>query len=469
MIYSFILSLLAFTFIGALASIKAKKNTKDYLLAGSNVSPFMTALSAVATNNSGYMFVGMIGYTYQVGLSSVWLMVGWISGDFVASFFIHKKLRETTETTQALSFSSVLSRWGGHDFRWVKFFGGLLTLVFLSLYAAAQLKAGSKALHVLLGWNQMTGAIIGALIVTVYCFAGGIRASIWTDCAQSVVMIVSMAMVCVVSIHALGGLEQTLSQLKAVSPSYMNWFPSKHEGNFFGALLFVLGWVFAGFGVVGQPHIMVRFMALNNPTKMAQTRAYYYSWYLLFYALTIIVGLCTRLLLPEIINFDAELALPSVAIQLLPGALVGLVLAGLFAATMSTADSQIISCTAAISNDLMDKKGFSYWGIKILTLGIAAFALIIALFAHESVFSLVLIAWAALACSFAPLMLLLALDKKMPEAVALSTMLFGFLVVCLWRYFGLSSFIYEIFPGMLSGLLPYLIYRLYKATQKARC
>ena len=300
-------------------------------------------------------------------------------------------------------------------------------LVFLSLYAAAQLKAGSKALHILLGWNQMSGALIGAAIVTVYCFSGGIRASIWTDCAQSMVMIFAMTMVCFVSIHTLGGVSETLNQLNKISPTFMNWFSKEHSHSLLSQLLFVLGWIFAGFGVVGQPHIMVRFMALKNPEKMTRTRVYYYTWYLLFSALTIIVGLCTRVLLAKNTPFDAELALPTLSMQLLPGALVGIVFAGLFAATMSTADSQIISCTAAISNDFTKNKPFSYWGLKLLTLGIAAFALLIALFAHDSVFGLVLISWAALSCVFTPLLLLLALGKKMPEYIAVLTMLVGFM------------------------------------------
>src|SRR5690606_5150142 len=127
------------------------------------------ALSAVATNNSGYTFVGQIGYTYEVGLSSIWLMLGWITWDFVASMVVFRKLRDTTEKRSVLSFGGLLARWHGTDYRRLRFVVSAITLVFLGTYAAAQLRAGSKALHVLFGWDYSMGAIIGCAIVVGYC------------------------------------------------------------------------------------------------------------------------------------------------------------------------------------------------------------------------------------------------------------------------------------------------------------
>ena len=338
-IISFGFFLLSFVVIGVLSTLKNRHTNIDYLLAGHSVKPWLVALSAVATNNSGYMFVGMIGYTYAVGLSSIWLMIGWIAGDFLASTFIHKRLRITTEKQKVLSFAGALGRWQNTDYRILRFLGGLITVAFLGTYAAAQLSAGSKALYILFDWDYSAGAIIGAVMVLLYCFAGGIRASIWTDAAQSFVMIIAMGLLVFVTMSEIGGIRPFIDMLNNVSPHYMDFFPSDLMiGGGIGAVLFVLGWMFAGFGVVGQPHIMVRFMAMDTPTHMGRVRLYYYSWFTLFYALTICVGLAARLLLPESANFDAELALPSLAQNLLPEILVGLFLAGLFAATMSNAE-----------------------------------------------------------------------------------------------------------------------------------
>ena len=137
-----------------------------------------------------------------------------------------------------------------------------MTVIFLGTYAAAQLNAGSKALFVLFGWNYGVGAGIGAVIVMLYCFAGGIRASIWTDAAQSVLMIGAMGLMCWVAVDGVGGWGAFVTALYAVSPEYMNWFTSNPAaGSAAGPVFFVVGWLFAGFAVIGQPHIMVRFMA----------------------------------------------------------------------------------------------------------------------------------------------------------------------------------------------------------------
>lgn len=455
---SFVFFLLVFVVIGVLSVLKNTHTSTDYLMAGQSVKPWLVALSAVATNNSGYMFVGMIGYSYTVGLSSIWLMIGWIIGDFIASTFIHKRLRVTTESTKAASFGEVLSRWNGTDYKKLRAVSGLFTLIFLGAYAAAQLNAGSKALHVLFDWDYSIGAIIGAVMVVLYCFAGGIRASIWTDAAQSFVMLFAMGLMVYIAMDQIGGFAQFGDSLGAVSPTFLDLFPSDLAvGGVAGPIMFVLGWVFGGFAVAGQPHIMVRFMAMDQPANMNRVRIYYYSWFTLFYALTVCAGLAARILIPDTANFDAELALPTLAQQLLPAILVGLVLAGLFAATMSTADSLVLSCSAAITRDLNGSRSMTYLQTKLATVFVVVIALVIALSGNKSVFSLVLIAWSALASVFAPLLAVYTLGGKPSERVAISMMLAGFGSMMLWRFAGLGGVMYEVAPGILGGFIPYLI------------
>lgn len=460
-IASFSAFLLLFVVIGILSTLKNQHTSADYLLAGQNIKPWLVALSAVATNNSGYMFIGMIGYTYSVGLSSVWLMVGWIFGDFLASTFIHKQLRITTEKEKVLSFAGVLSNWHGTNYKILRAAGGIITVAFLGTYAAAQLNAGSKALHVLFNWDYSIGAIIGAVMVLLYCLSGGIRASIWTDAAQSTVMIIAMGILFFTAIANIGGIQEFISALHNVSPTYTEFFPSgSHLDTTIGGILFISGWIFAGFAVIGQPHIMVRFMAMDKPQNINRVRTYYYLWYTAFFILTICTGLAARLLIPEAQHFDAELALPTLAQQLLPEILVGLILAGLFAATMSTADSQILSCTAAITRDFTGGKKASYTLTKCATILVVLIALAIALSGKNSVFSLVLIAWSALAASFAPLLTIYVLGGKPSEKLALTIMFSGLATMLLWRYFGLQDIIYETAPAIIAGFIPYLLCRI---------
>jgi SSS family transporter len=456
---SFGFFLLLFVAIGLLSMLRRQETGVDYLLCSQSVQPWLVALSAIATNNSGYMFIGMIGFTYTYGLSSIWLMIGWIAGDFLTSLLVHKKLRITTEKQNMHSFAGALSSWHGCDYRVLRMLAGTITVLFLGTYAAAQLNAGSKALFVLLGWEYGAGAIVGAGIVLLYCFAGGIRASIWTDAAQSIVMIGAMAIMLWVALEKVGGWQAFGVALERVSPHYMDWFPSALTGTgWSGPFLFVVGWLFAGAAVIGQPHIMVRFMAMDDPDRMWHVRTYYYGWFTAFYALTICVGLAARLLLPETANFDAELALPALAQQLLPPVLTGVVLAGLFAATISTADSQILSCTAAITRDFPTRRLHGYAATKLATLFVTLLALAIALIRNESVFALVLIAWSALAGAFGPLMIVYALDQKPTEGLTLAMVLGGIAIVLAWRYLGWDqTIVYEVMPGMLGGLFLFVL------------
>ena len=184
----FIAALLGFTLIGALASTRASDSVEDYLLAGRDVHPWLAGLSAVATNNSGFMFVGLLGYAYSSGLEAVSFQIAWLLGDLSSWLLAQRRVRARSGRLKLASLPRLLAtRDDGEVDRAILVAGGLLTFTFLSVYAAAQLNAGSKALHVLFGWDYGVGALIGAVIVLLYCFAGGIRASIWTDAAQSMI------------------------------------------------------------------------------------------------------------------------------------------------------------------------------------------------------------------------------------------------------------------------------------------
>jgi Na+/proline symporter len=330
-------------------------------------------------------------------------------------------------------------------------------LVFLLAYASAQLVAGSKALHVLLNWPTWSGAVVGALIVMVYCLAGGIRASIWTDAAQSVVMIIAMSILLLATCASFGGPSGAIAEMHNI-PGFMDWFPKDLAlPGLAGGLLFALSWGFAGLSVIGQPHIMVRFMALGDAKQMLRARTWYYLWFAAFYLMATGVGLLSRIYITDAGNFDAELALPVMAQQLLPGYGAGIILAGIFAATMSTADSLILSCSSALTHDLIPHEIENTRLIKVGTAFITLLALAWALLNQQSVFNLVIMAWSGLASAFAPLLIARCVGIVHGRHTSLVAMLIGLLTALCWRGLGWQTAVYEGMPGILAGLLVILV------------
>lgn len=452
MLVSFIIFLSCFAIIGLSSAKFASKNKEDYYLAGRSVSAWLAGLSAVATNNSGYMFIGVIGYTYYAGLSAIWLMIGWIAGDLIASFYIHKKVQQQAKKTGAVSVMSLVSLWQGENFQLLRRLLAWTALLLMTAYAAAQFIAGSKALHVLLDWPIWMGAILVAVMVAAYCFAGGIRASIWTDAAQSFVMVAAMSILLFAAVQHIGGFNQVIAELRQVD----GFFDLTPDGLMFdnqlGVIAFAVGWMFAGFSVVGQPHIMVRFIALDSKQNMRTMRMWYYLWFSIFYAMATCVGLLSRILLDNQASFDAELALPMMALELLPGWLVGLILAGIFAATLSTADSLVLSSSAAFSQDCLAKPVTNTKVIKIITLSITLLTLLVAMFAKQSVFSLVVFAWATLGCALAPMLIGLILGWRISQLQALLVVIASVTTAMLWRQLDWHNQIYEGFAGILVGV-----------------
>ncbi len=444
--------------VGLWSARHKSADAEDYLLAGRNVSPWLTALSAVATNNSGFMFIGLIGLTYASGLSSIWIMVGWIAGDYCAWRWFYPGLRRQSAAGQSRSLPEFISvETSGAASRNLARLAALVLLLFLGVYAAAQLKAGSKALHVLFGWDYHWGATLGALIIVAYCYAGGLRASIWTDAAQSAVMLGSMALLLTVALLEVGGPAGLAARLESIDPAMADWRPANLE---FGFAAYLLSWVVAGIGVTGQPHIATRIMAIRSPEDLPRARRIYFTWYVAFALLCVAVGLAGRALAPTG-GFDPELALPNLTAQLLPDALVGLTLAGLFAATMSTADSQTLACSAAITNDLFPSVRESYLANKLATLGAALIIYLIATSGDQSVFALVVDAWAALAAAFGPALMLRATRRPTTAGTTLAMIGAGLATTALWRLTPASvqSSLYAVLPGMAAGGATYILAR----------
>lgn len=439
--------------IGLSSARQAKASAADYFVASRSVPPWLVGLSAVATNNSGYMFIGLIGYTYAVGIQSVWLMVGWIAGDLIGSKVAHERMRDEAERVHANGIISLLARWGDTRNRSWQVLAALVSVAFLSTYAAAQISAGGKALEGMLDIPMAIGMGMVALVVIAYSIAGGMRASIWTDAVQSLLMVVSMVVLLLAAVNHLGGLQAVFQQAGAID-GFLNPSPTNLDvPGFIGPLAFVVGWMFAGAAALGQPHIVSRFLALQNTRQMNQVRLWYYGYYLLFYCFATAVGLLSRLYFGESSGFDPEMALPNMARDLLPPWLAGLMLAGIFAATMSTADSLVLSCSSALTQDLPRHSSENRWLLKAATGFTTIFALGIGLWSEQSVFSLVVWAWGTLGAAFVPILIWQVLGAKLNSLAMLVMSSTGVLATVAWKFYGFPNTIYEGAVGMFSALV----------------
>ncbi len=456
----FMIFIVILLLIGISSAYFSKQTSEDYLLASRSIPAWQTALSALATTYSGFMYIGLIGYTWIEGVSGIWLITAWVFGELIMIVYVPKKVFEVADKEKALSYNGLLSSYNHKKYRSVQIVVALVTLIFLSIYAAAQLSAGGKTLHVLLDWEYTTGVIIGYVVVVIYCFSGGIRASIWTDTVQFIVMIISMILLVNMGLESVGGVAVFWQKLAAISPEYRHFFPSS-MGGLLAIILFFMGWIFAGLGMAGQPHIMVRYMAMKKKSDGRTMLYYYYPSAIIFTSLALASALIARVYFAQQTGIqitDPETVLPEFAMAILPPALVGLILAGIFSAIVSTADSQLLSCASAMGNDLLKqpknaKKAF--WQNKIAMLSIATFVLGITLYGSSSVFYLVVVAWSVLAGSFAPLLVFRFMGFGIAERQALATIISGLSATILWEVYG-DSTIYEGMIGICVGALVFL-------------
>ena len=422
-----------FLFAGVgIASIRVKKDTTDdYLIAGRGMHPALAALSAVSTWNSGYMFIGAIGFTYMMGYNVIWLGIASTLGQFVAWLWLYKFIQEEGQARNVRSLSSLVAEKAGAPEAKL---AAVLSVLFLSIYAAAQLTSGGKALLVMMGWPELVGILIGFVLVVAYCYAGGIRASIWTDAVQSCVMIVGSMILCWIALGEVGGFSGMSSGLEAQDTNLTNFLP---PDLMFGFSMWVFAFFLGGLAVAGQPQVVSRVMTLGSEKDRKQAMIWFFVWQTPFIALMTFVGLASRVLFPISDDFDPELGLPMLAMDTMPAIGVGMILASIFAATMSTADSQVLACTAAITDDIKPEWRENHKTTKKVTLVVAALATAISIGGlyipgGDSVFLLVVLAVYGLGSVFVPLLIIRWMGYKPDSTHSIVMMCSAFAGVIIW-------------------------------------
>ncbi|MFL2882477.1 MAG: sodium/proline symporter [Candidatus Poseidoniaceae archaeon] len=427
---SFLFFLGLFAGVG-LASMRVKKDTTDdYLVAGRGMHPALAALSAVSTWNSGYMFIGAVGFTYMMGYNVIWMAVASTVGQLIAWAWLYKFIQQEGRERNVRSLSSLVAEKAGAPEAKL---AALLSVLFLSIYAAAQLTSGGKALFVMLGWDELIGILIGFVLVVAYCYAGGIRASIWTDAIQSCVMIVGSLILCWIALGEVGGFSGLNSELKSQDPALTNLMP---PDLMFGISMWVFAFFLGGLAVAGQPQVVSRIMTLDSDNDRKQAMIWFFVWQTPFIIMITFIGLASRVLFDST-DFDPELGLPMLAMGTMPAIGIGMILASIFAATMSTADSQVLACTAAITDDIKPEWREDHKTTKKVTLVVAAFATSISIGGlyipgGDSVFKLVVLAVYGLGSIFVPLLIIRWMGYKPDSTHSIVMMVSAFSAVVLW-------------------------------------
>jgi sodium/proline symporter len=449
MLIGFFLFFTLFTLIGVAAALKRRSTIDDYFLASKGVNGWMVALSYGATISSGATFIGFAGLAYATGISAIYAVAALTIGDYIAWKIAGTKIRTKTNETGAHTYPSLIGKLGEKPFPHMTLFAAVLSVVFLGAYCSAQLIAGAKVGQALFDWDYEYFIWIGALVLFAYCWAGGIRASIWTDAVQAIMIVVSLLVLVIAGLMKIGGIETLISSINTIDPSLLDPFQ-------FSLLPIIVGWLFFGIGVLGQPQLMVRHMVASSDEELLKARRIYFLWRWSVLILSCLSGLVARVLIPASESFDPELSIPALWEELLPPVVVGFLLAGLFSATMSTADSLLLCASSALTQHILPGFRNSYAMARIGTLIVIGLVVAIAMVADKGILSLVILAWAGLASALVPLIILQLLGRTITQRQALTMAISGFAVMAIWRYgLGWHTHLMDLVPGMITGFVVY--------------
>ena len=427
----------------------------DYVLGGRRLGVGVTALSAQASDMSGWLLLGLPGLAYGVGLEAIWMPLGLLAGTYANWRLIAPRLRAMSESLDnRLTIPDYLEGRFADDTRVLRALAALVILVFFTVYVAAALVAGARLFESVLEVSYLLALITGLLVIVAYTILGGFLAVSWTDALQGALMFIALVVAAGAGLVALGGIDGTRAAMAARNPELLDPL-TNGKGEPIGALAIVstLAW---GLGYFGQPHILVRFMALENPAGMARARWVAMSWVTTTLIAAPVVGWVGIGELPNVLaEADREKVFIHLVVELFPAVLAGVALAGILAAVMSTADSQLLVAASAVSEDLgrgvfrgSFSRAASLWIGRIAVAVIGGAALVIAADPESRVLDLVANAWAGFGASFGPVLLWSLLSRRMPRSAAFAGMLVGAGTVLIWGPLEGGLFdLYELLPG----------------------
>lgn len=460
---------------------KRNKTTDDFYLGGRKLGPFVTAMSAEASDMSSWLLMGLPGVAYLSGVASAgWTAIGLATGTYLNWLLVAKRVRLYSHKLNAITIPEFFSKRYHDDKHILTFVSAVVILIFFVPYTASGFAACGKLFNSLFGFDYQTAMIISGIIIVIYTTLGGFLAASATDFIQSIVMSIALVVVLGFGISVAGGIDVVMENARAL-PGYLSLTLS-HEmasntANNIGFLSIAstMAW---GLGYFGMPHILLRFMAIGDERKLVLSRRVASIWVVISMAVSIFIGIVGYAVSQtgaiELLEGSAsETIIVRLAALLstygLPAALLaGLVLAGILASTMSTSDSQLLAAASSMSQNLLDEcfhiklTGKAKMIVARLTVVvIAIIAMFMARDPNSSVFKIVSFAWAGFGAAFGPLMMFSLFWKRTTKAGAVAGMVSGGIMIFVWKY-GIAQLggvwaIYELLPAFIVSCVTIVI------------
>ncbi|GAB3042966.1 sodium/proline symporter PutP [Virgibacillus ainsalahensis] len=450
-------------------------NLSDYVLGGRNLGPGVAALSAGASDMSGWLLLGLPGAIYASGMSEAWMAIGLAIGAYLNWQFVAKRLRVYTEVSDdSITVPDFLENRFKDKSHVLRVISALVILLFFTFYTSSGMVAGATLFEASFGLSYQTALWIGAIVVVSYTLLGGFLAVAWTDFFQGILMFFALIAVPIVALSEMGGWNQAVQAVGEINPDHLNMV----QGVGILAIISSLAW---GLGYFGQPHIIVRFMALRSPKDVPKAKFIGTAWMVLglygaiftgFVGLAFISTQDVSLLNDfgiEVVTEDgiqmlgnSETIFIAFSQLLFHPVISGILLAAILSAIMSTIDSQLLVSSSAVAEDfykaIFRKKASSkelVWVGRIATVGIALIAVIIAMNPDSTVLELVSYAWAGFGAAFGPIILLSLFWRRITRNGALAGIIVGALTVIIWGGMleGGIFDLYELLPGFLFNMI----------------
>lgn len=432
---------------------------EDYMLGGRNLPPWVAALSAGASDMSGWLVMGLPGAIYVSGLIEAWIAIGLTIGAYLNWLFVAPRLRAYTQVSRnSITVPSFFENRLRDRTRLLRIASGAVILVFFTLYISSGMVAGGVFFESSFNGDYLTGMLLVTGVTLAYTLFGGFLGASFTDVVQGLMMVIALIAVPIAAVVAIGGLAETGEIIGEIAPDHLSMLSgSALTGGTVLVIVSALAW---GLGYFGQPHIIVRFMALRSPQEAKSARRIGISWMVVSLTGAVISGIVG---IAYIAKTGTDLTNPETVVLVMSQTLLhpfvaGLVLAAVLAAIMSTISSQLIVCSSALVEDLFlvfrktppESRTLVILG-RIGVLGVAVVAALLAITPNETILDLVSFAWAGFGAAFGPIILLSLFWRKLTTWGALAGMLVGAATVFIWK--ALNTGLYELLPAFVFALV----------------
>ncbi len=457
----FVVTLFLPVIVGLLA-LRRTRSQSDFFVGGRAMHKFVVALSAVSSGRSSWLVLGVSGMAYVQGLGAIWAVAGYTLVELVQFLTVGQRLRADADRGDVVTLLDWFAGRFPASRRTIRLVGAAVIGVFLTAYVAAQLNGGAKTLEAALQIPFTAALLAAAVLIVVYMLLGGYIAVAYNDVVRATIMLIALIVLPAWGLVQLGGFSGLAAGLRGTDAALLD--PTALG---LGALIGFLG---IGLGSPGQPHILVRYLSIDDPRHIRTAGLVGFAWNVVLGGGAVLVGLVARALVPDVASLpqqDPEMAYLVLASDFFAPALYGLLVGGIFAAILSTADSQLLVVSSTVIRDLWEKvfrtgaplderRRLRLSRLVVLAAGLGA--VLLAWGAQGLVFWLVLFAWGGLGAAIGPALILGLFWRRTSAAGAVAGMLTGAVVTIVWRlWLKTPTGLYELIPGVLAATLAVVV------------